>query len=242
MYEQVKNDNTGWNVWCQRPTRSQQKTYYRLDVTADSCPESVPVSVTSRGDNIVVTGVGATVPIPDNNGVRVREQPLEVPDLQGQLESVDPSLQWVIEDLELPEDGGLSIAEAIKAGKGRCISDGSLKELFGTSAFKFIMGTDPTYVGRNRVPGTDRDQTSYRSELCGMLGNVIMVNAIIMEFGYGGVKIAIKCDGAPELKAIRREVGLLREMPTVPIDVPVNVSKSNGAVERTVRSWQGRFK
>ena len=76
--------------------------------------------------------------------------------LRNVLGQVDPSLQWAIEDLELPEDGGTAIATKICEGKGRCISDGSLKELFGTSAFKFMMGKLPTYIGRNRVPGTDR--------------------------------------------------------------------------------------
>ena len=33
-------------------------------------------------------------------------------------------------------------------------------------------------MGKNHIPGMDRDQDSYRSELCGMLGNVIMVNAV----------------------------------------------------------------
>ena len=65
------------------------------------------------------------------------------------LGKVDPSLQWAIEDLELPEDGGAAIAMKIRSGKGGCISDGSLKELFGTSAFKFMMGKMPTYIGRN---------------------------------------------------------------------------------------------
>ena len=52
----------------------------------------------------------------------------------------------------------------------------------------------------------------------------------------------MKCDGAPELLAIRREVSLLRESPTVPITVPVKCSKSNGAIEKTVQSWQWQFR
>ena len=31
---------------------------------------------------------------------------------------------------------------------------------------------------------------------------MVLVNAIIKELGYEGVKVSIKCDGAPELKAI----------------------------------------
>jgi len=84
--------------------------------------------------------------------------------------------------MELPSDDGRRIAEEIRAGNARCISDGSLKNLFGTSAFKFMLNNDSAYLGRNRVPGMDRDQNSYRSELCGMLGNVIVINAICRAF------------------------------------------------------------
>ena len=44
-------------------------------------------------------------------------------------------------------------------------------------------GNKPAYTGKNRVPGTDRDQTSYRSKLCGMLGNIILLNACCKAFG-----------------------------------------------------------
>ena len=65
---------------------------------------------------------------------------------------------------------------------------------------------------------------------------------IIAELGYYGVKIAIKCDGAPELKEIRKLVSAKRSQPTVPLDVPVRESKGNGAVERAVRTWSGQFR
>ena len=63
---------------------------------------------------------------------------------------------------------------------------------------------------------------------------VVLVNAIIKQLGYEGIKVSIKCDGARSLTAIRREV--VRESPTVSITVLVQVSQSNGAVERAVRS------
>ena len=71
---------------------------------------------------------------------------------------------------------------------------------------------------------------------------IVLVTAIIKELGYACITVSMKCDGASELLAICREVTLLRESPTVPIDVPIKVSQSNGAIERTVRSWQGQFR
>ena len=65
---------------------------------------------------------------------------------------------------------------------------------------------------------------------------------VINELGYGGVKVAIKCDAAPGLRALRRMVSAQRSAPTVPLDVPVRESKGNGAVERAVRTWTGQFR
>ena len=65
---------------------------------------------------------------------------------------------------------------------------------------------------------------------------------VINELGYECVKIAIKIDGAPELKELRRLVSAKRIQPTIPLDVPVRDSNGNGAVERAVRTWTGQFR
>ena len=68
------------------------------------------------------------------------------------------------------------------------------------------------------------------------------LKAITVELGYGGARIAIKHDNAPELIRLRTELTSRRGAPTVPITVPVKESKNNGAVERAVRTWQGQFR
>ena len=96
-----------------------------------------------------------------------------------ELDKVHHSLQWVVEDVSLPEDNGAALAEAIRANQGRCMSDGSLKDLFGTSGFvSMLKDEQKNYAGTNRIPGEDNDQSSYRSELVGLLANVIIHNAL----------------------------------------------------------------
>ena len=68
------------------------------------------------------------------------------------------------------------------------------------------------------------------------------VTRVIEELGYGGTRIAIKMDRAPDLQELRRHVMAKRSAPTVPLDVPVRESKANGAVENAVRRWQGQFR
>lgn len=59
------------------------------------------------------------------------------------------------------------------------MSHGSLKELFGMSAFFFLIADlMKNYTERNIVPGNNSDQSLYRSELCSLLGNIIVSNAI----------------------------------------------------------------
>ena len=62
------------------------------------------------------------------------------------------------------------------------------------------------------------------------------------ELGYGGCRVAIKCDNARELLKLREAISARRTAPTVPITVPIKESRGNGAVERAVRTWQGQFR
>ena len=71
---------------------------------------------------------------------------------------------------------------------------------------------------------------------------IVCVKSLIDQLGYGGMRVGIKNDNAPELLALRRGVIQLRDAPTTPIDVPVRESRANGACERAVRSWEGQFR
>ena len=68
------------------------------------------------------------------------------------------------------------------------------------------------------------------------------VKSVIDELGYSDVRIALKNDAAPELIQLREQVRQIRNAPTASIDVPVQESRMNGAVERAVRSWEGQFR
>ena len=52
----------------------------------------------------------------------------------------------------------------------------------------------------------------------------------------------MKTDRAREILQLRREVTALRSAPTVPNDVMKKESKSNGAVEKAVQTWEGQFR
>ena len=115
----------------------------------------------------------------ENRDSTVEEEQVQPRSLEEALHQMHQSLQWVVEDVQLPTDNGRALAAKIREGKGRCMSDGSLKNTFGTSGFTSMLEKEELdYTGANRVPGEDNEQTSYRSELIGILANVVMHNAI----------------------------------------------------------------
>ena len=63
--------------------------------------------------------------------------------------------------------------------------------------------------------------------------------AKLEEAGYNGKDITIKTDGEPALMDLKRSVMASRVGITTPIESPVRQSKSNGAMERAIRTWQG---
>ena len=122
VYHKIQ-DKALWEVWCQRPTRSRQKVYYQSATTEANCPaSSVPVSVVHRGQDIAVSGMGDTVQVgtlPRAPMEQDRIATSRVETLRRILQEVHPSLQWAIEELELPVDGGKAIATKIKKRRRR---------------------------------------------------------------------------------------------------------------------------
>ena len=60
--------------------------------------------------------------------------------------------------------------------------------------------------------------------------------------GYGGIAITLKSDGEASNVSLKRCIDSRRTAETMPIETPVRESKSNGAIERGVRTWQGQFR
>ena len=100
-----------------------------------------------------------------------------------------------------PLDEGEEIAVSIESGDGKCMSDGSLKDDFGTAAYVPLRVSEPNrYIRRTDVPGENDERSSYRSELCGILGNIIIYNAISALHGIEEpCEIEVGCDNETAL-------------------------------------------
>jgi hypothetical protein len=114
------------------------------------------------------------------------------------LDALPSSSNWAIREYALPANLDPLIASII-AGTARAVSDGSFKDKFGTSAFTILDSTDVSIIGLNIVPGHPDDQGAYRSELAGLFGIVLVVNALCSwaKLSHGAIEIG--CDGLSAL-------------------------------------------
>ena len=94
------------------------------------------------------------------------------------LEALPVSAHWAIQLCTIPNNGQ-RIATALCNGTALALSDGSFKDMFGTSAF--VIEAADSYqriTGVNAVPGPLNDGDSHRCELCGLFAIVLIVNCI----------------------------------------------------------------
>ena len=57
-----------------------------------------------------------------------------------------------------------------------------------------------------------------------------------------GEKVAPKADQEPYLLVLKGAISINREGETCPIESPARESKANGAIDRSIRTWQGQMR
>ena len=64
----------------------------------------------------------------------------------------------------------------------------------------------------------------------------------LKDAGYAGVRLTLKSDGEPAMVALKTKMAVKRSCETSIIDSPVRESKSNGAMESSIRAWKGQMR
>jgi hypothetical protein len=116
------------------------------------------------------------------------------------IQCLPPECKWAVQQFH-SSDNGIRIAQAIQNGTAIALSDGSFKDGFGTSAI-IIEASDPgdNIIAVNVVPGCKDTQSSFRSKLSGIFGQVIMINTICQLYGITHGSITCGCDGEDALR------------------------------------------
>jgi hypothetical protein len=111
-----------------------------------------------------------------------------------------PGFSWAITEMSV-DDNGLMIAEALRNGTAVAVSDGSFKDSQGTSAF-VVEGTtgQGRLIGVNVIPGEEKSQSPYRSELGGVAGILETLHCICAVHDVHSGHVEVGLDGDQAMK------------------------------------------
>ena len=142
-------------------------------------PTQVPIDLLrtttykkKKGSHLIATGTA------QHEEPNQREE-RTITSLSEYLQSLPVDRKWSLEAMTIPEDEATNLAEAIKNGTAIAVSDGSFSNEFGTASW-VIEGANShgRITGNNISPGDRLDQNAYRSELSGLYGIVLTIQAI----------------------------------------------------------------
>ena len=193
----LKSDNGQWIKWNDTGIQYGRPSFQRSAITYPTLPcDAVrsTVSVSANGSRCKLLNTGSTQPSP--------APPPVATSVMDRISMLPPSLKWALDHVDAPE-GFDTIAQAIQAGHCFAVTDGSLKLPCGTAAFTLV---GPTAYGSVRavhaVPGPLSEGNSYRVELSGILGILVLTSIICQHYEITQGSIPIYCDNEKSLNVL----------------------------------------
>ena len=189
IYQALAKDH--WIEWLPFGRHYQPSSNIILDA---------PSSLTRIDVDLSRSGQHLTVASKDENAPITTPAPETPPNVYALLDALPDNLQWAIYRCTIPA-GGLPIADAIRAGDSVTVADASLKDQFGTASF-ILEGADE--IGRipgvNVVPGPLQDGDSYRCELAGLIGAMVIVLTLCESHSITQGGMTVACDNISTLR------------------------------------------
>jgi hypothetical protein len=186
---------TQYLILPQRQTRTTQVTFDSPSRYNNLPRYTQPAKVKIEADTAKVLGWG------------LRSQPPEeIPnqDIREFFTTTDEANKWMWTNMEW-SDNGDTLEDAIRSRKAIVVSDGTLKEGKG-AASAVVEGR--TAEGRIRLDcltsGDNDQQSSFRSELTGILMAVSFVQRFCERKGITSGKVVVGCDGEAALQVARK--------------------------------------
>jgi hypothetical protein len=119
--------------------------------------------------------------------------------IEERIAGLPPELKCAMDFLSSP-DGFEIIALAIAEGRCYAVSDGSLKDQCGTAAFTLVTLDDHGRINVVlTVPGPIPDRNSYRCELTGIYGIMVLVKVICQHYHITTGSVHVCCDNKSAL-------------------------------------------
>ena len=151
--------NECWEIWTialflGRRSWSKEK-FQSNGNTLDTLPQdAVPADVYTTGNTAKLTSWANIYAKPED----ISHDPYDWEQQYG----------WVIDEVQMSQQGIDDYKHAIRSNEGKIVCDGSYKAGYSTAAFQTI-GDNVIKGQQNIVPGYKKDQSSYRAELGGIL-------------------------------------------------------------------------
>ena len=188
IYRQQSN---GWYYHSRIPS-SRQARYPRFhpEPHPGIPSQSYNCTVLQCGDSLLLTGYMESAPPPPEKSSTT---------LSNFLANLPKEAQWALQDLSYT--GSLEhLLLSLSRGQAISASDGSYADNWGTTAW-ILSDQNNSISGLCSVPGAPRFHNSYRSELGGLYGILLVVWAIEQVHPLLAIRLSIYCDG---LEAIRK--------------------------------------
>ena len=116
----------------------------------------------------------------------------------------------LIDEIRIPNDNCIAIANSIRDGSACLISDVSYFPDYDSSSSAFILTPEKTkkneLVWLHWVPGSKEDQNPYRSELAGINGALSMIVVLVQFFESEQGTIEIALDGESAMNRAKKSV------------------------------------
>ena len=143
-----------------------------------------PITIRKTQTKIHITGIGRNVQQANNTPTSLFEH------TQQYYQD-----KWASLHMEADDDGQ-DFAVGITNNQATAISDGSYKSQQGTSC-SILRGSNKTIriVTINRVPGDPDSQSSYRSELAGIAGSILIIQTVCDKYSIKSGSVMIGLEG-----------------------------------------------
>ncbi len=172
----------------QRQTRRARNTYYLNDLDCAQLPlDAKPATVHTVGARVLLQGTASIDAITNE-------------ELEEQDSYKWEQYGWPTRHVTMAPDNGEEFATLLRRGEAKAICDGSYKQGYSSSAF--LTMNKNTIQGNNIVPGRKQDQSSYRGELGGIYGLVVMTKAVCKKHAVTDGAITIGYDNEGSIKAL----------------------------------------
>ena len=181
-----------------RPTRSVRGRFIPICIANDKLPDDLVRADVSRTRTHIVLRDASTpkdLAFQRRGTVSLQQKPFD---------------SWSNECVILDVDREKILIEAIKKDMALAVSDGSFKNDRGTSAAILELNYVPSsrIILMNRVPGQNKDQSPFRSELAGIISIVAYINKLAIQHKINSGSIRIGLDGEAVIKVLKNRTFL----------------------------------